>query len=99
MNFNILSLSLAFYPSLPSTDSVATDDADYVEVGTGEVCYKKAAGGAHELLEAAEHKIQELQNDIQQYAGKAVLYHSSHINACTYYQLASHVRSSLHLKF
>ncbi|XP_043230339.1 GRIP1-associated protein 1-like [Amphibalanus amphitrite] len=47
---------------------VATEDAEYVEVGSGEVCYKKAAGGAHELLEAAEHKIQELQSDIEQYA-------------------------------
>ncbi|XP_037071783.1 GRIP1-associated protein 1-like [Pollicipes pollicipes] len=49
-------------------DPVLTEDSEYVEVGSAEVCYKKAASSAHELLEVAEQRIQELQEDIQQYA-------------------------------
>ena len=49
---------------------MAAEDAEYVEVGAGEVWYKRAAGGAHELLEAAEQRIQQLQSDLQQYAGE-----------------------------
>ena len=41
-----------------------------MEVGAGEVWYRRAAGGAHQLLQAAELRIQQLQTDLQQHAGE-----------------------------